>query len=163
MDDHNILGKDVPHVELGYVEDGSLKSISTTEFFSGTKAVAIGVSGAFLPVCSLQHVPDFVKTTYKLTMAGYAKIAVITPNDPFVTLAWSKQVDPAANLIFLSDGNLELARALGVTKRFGSIFVGDRPQRYMFVAQKGVIRRFAVEPDFLSITRTGATQALRAA
>jgi peroxiredoxin len=163
MSSNDIVGSEVPNVPFGYLDNGELKTITAGEFFSGTKAVAIGVSGAYLPVCSHQHVPDFVNTTYKLRMAGYAKLAVIVPNDPFVTAAWSKQVDPAGNLVFLSDGNLELARALGVTMTIRSIFVGERPMRYMFVANKGRIRRFSVEPDILTLSCTGAAHALKAA
>ena len=157
------LGQEIPDVPLGYIEKDAVNSISTTSFFSGGRTVAIGVTGAFMPVCSGQHVPDFVKSSYKLRMSGYAKLVCIVPNDPFVTLAWSRQVDPAGNLVFLSDGNLDLARALGVTKRLPSIFVGERPERYMLVTERGYVRRFRVEPDFLTLSCTRAADALKAA
>jgi peroxiredoxin len=163
MSRNNPIDQPVPEVSLGYIEKGAVCSISSTEFFSGGKTAAIGISGAFMPVCSGQHVPDFVKSTYKLRMAGYAKLVCIVPNDPFVTLAWSREVDPAGNLVFLSDGNLDLARALGVTKRLTSIFVGERPERYLMVTEKGYVRRFRVEPDILTLSCTRAVDALKAA
>ncbi|MEX2277080.1 MAG: redoxin family protein [Cucumibacter sp.] len=163
MQNTDIIGRAIPNVALGYIEDGAVRSISTTEFFSGGKAIAIGVAGAYLPVCSAQHVPDFVKSAYKLRMAGYGKIVCIAPNDPFVMLAWSRQVDPSGNLVFLSDGNLALARAFAVTKNLSSIFVGERPERYMMVTERGFVRRFQTEPDILTLSRTRAVDALKAA
>ena len=163
MQESDNIDRPVPDIALGYIEDGTVRSISAAEFFSGGKTVAIGVTGAYMPVCSAQHIPDFVKSTYKLRMAGYAKLACIVPNDPFVMLAWSRQVDPSGNLVFLSDGNLDLARALGVTKRLPSLFLGERPDRYMFVSERSQIRRFRVEPDILTLSRTRAVDALKAA
>jgi peroxiredoxin len=157
------IGQPIPEIALGYIEKGTVRSISTTEFFSGGKTLAIGVSGAFMPVCSGQHVPEFVKSTYKLRMAGYAKLVCIVPNDPFVALAWSREVDPDGNLVFLSDGNLDLARALGVTKRVASIFIGERPEHYMMITEKGYVRRFRVEPDLLTLSCTRVADALKAA
>lgn len=163
MQEPGPVNRDIPPVAMGYIEDGAVRSISSTEFFSGGKTVAIGVPGAFMPVCSAHHVPDFVKSTYKLRMAGYSKLVCIVPNDPFVMLAWAKQVDPAGNLVFLSDGNLELARAFGITRKTTSIFVGERPERYMLVTERGIVRRFSVEPDILTLSKTRAVDALKAA
>ncbi len=163
MNERNIVGQEVPNVRLGYIENGNVRSISTSEFFSGGKTVAVGVTGAFMPVCTAQHIPEFVKSTYKLKMAGYAKLACIVPNDPFVVHAWSEQIDPDGNLVFLSDGNLELAHQFGVTVKLPSLFVGERPERYMFVSDKGIIRRFHSEPDILTLSCTRAVDALKAA
>ena len=157
------LGREIPNVKLGFIEDGDVKSISSVEFFSGPQTLAVCIPGAFMPVCTAQHIPDFVNSTYQLRMAGYRKLVCIVPNDPFVTQAWSRLVDPEGHLIFLSDGNLELARAFEVSKSIKSLFVGERPQRYMFVTQHSHVHRFQVEPDILTLSRTRAVDALAVA
>ena len=69
----------------------------------------------------------------------------VVASDPFVMEAWSKIVDPERSIRFVSDGNLNLCRALGLVTHEQELFLGDRSERYMLVVQNGVIEALRVE------------------
>src|SRR4051794_70069 len=94
-----------PDVALGYLADGVIKSVRTPELFAGKKSIVIGVPGAFTPVCTNEHVPDFVRHADEFRSSGYQQLLCIAPNDPFVISAWSLVIDPERKLRFLADGN----------------------------------------------------------
>ena len=56
-----ITGSRVPDVQFARLEAGKIVSISATELFAYGRALILGVPGAFTPVCSKEHVPDFVQ------------------------------------------------------------------------------------------------------
>jgi peroxiredoxin len=76
--------------------------------------------------------------------------------------AWADKVDPERRIIFLSDGNLELARRLGVAVQAEKFYLGERPRRYLLITVDGNVERLTVETNSLAVTCTGATE-LRAA
>jgi peroxiredoxin len=153
------MPRKIPNVELAFLENGGVSFVSTHQLFSKAKSIVIGVPGAFTPVCSRQHVPDFVKNADKLKMSGYEQLICVTANDPFVTAAWSLQLDPGEKLRFLSDGNLRLAKALGICSDQAQLGLGERSQRYLMIVEHGKITHFRVEQSIFDVCVTG-TQSL---
>lgn len=79
-----INGGLIPDVQFGRMASGEIESVSAREFFAHGRAVVLGIPGAFTPVCTKQHVPDFVRNAEKLRASGIAHLVCIAPNDPFV-------------------------------------------------------------------------------
>ncbi|MBM0207522.1 hypothetical protein JNW90_34495 [Micromonospora sp. STR1s_5] len=73
----------------------------------------------------------------------------MVPNDPWTVRAWSSSIDPEHRLIFLADGNLELARWLGATfLTEPSLQFGARSRGYLAMVDAGRIERLTLdEPD----------------
>jgi peroxiredoxin len=140
-------GSRVPGVPLGRLEDNVLRTVSTERLFAYGNAVVMGIPGAFTPVCTQRHIPEFVQSAERLTAAGYSHLVCIAPNDPFVLDAWARQVDPLSKIEFYSDGNLEFTRSLGLLEQVAHLYLGWRSSRYLMVTADGVIQRLRVEKD----------------
>lgn len=54
-------------------------------------------------------------------------------------------MDPAGKIRFVSDGNLHLAKALGLSTHDQKLFLGDRSERYMLTVRNGSIETVRVE------------------
>ena len=122
-------GSRVPGVLLGRLENDVVRTTSSEQLFAYGRAVIMGIPGAFTPVCTQRHVPEFVQSAEKLTAAGYSHLVCIAPNDPFVLDAWARQVDPLSKIEFYSDGNLEFTRSLGLLELVSRLYLGWRSSR----------------------------------
>jgi 2-Cys peroxiredoxin 5 len=153
-----VVGSRIPEVKLGYLKGGEVHDINAREVFQRHRAVVVGVPGAFIPVCTKQHIPDFIRSARKLHASGFTELVCIAPNDPFVLHEWALALDPGRRLRFLSDGNLDFAGALGLISTNRSLFLGWRSERYMMIVENGVITRLRVEPDVLTLSGTSPDQ-----
>ena len=156
-----IVGARAPEVKLGYLQHGAVMEITTDELFTGKNIVVLGIPGAFTPVCTKQHLPDFVANADKLYAAGFDELVCIAPNDPFVLDAWQGKVDPDSRIRFLSDGNLEFCSALDLSMVETKLFLGRRSQRFMLVVRDRIIHRARAERSILEFKCTRAEDALR--
>lgn len=157
MKTRNILiGSRIPDVRLGYFEDGEIHALDAPDIFAVGRTVVMGIPGAFTPVCTRQHIPDFLRSADSLRASGFSQLLCIVPNDTFVVAEWASQVDPDNKLRFLSDGNLEFTHALGLQTTHRDLFLGTRSERYLLVVDKGVIVRIKIEPNILSYSCTRA-------
>ena len=140
-------GSRLPAVLLARLENNTIRTVSTEKLFAYGQAVVMGIPGAFTPVCTQRHIPEFVQSAEKLTAAGYSHLVCIAPNDPFVLDAWARQVDPLSKIEFYSDGNLEFTRSLGLLELVSHLYLGWRSSRYLMVTADGVIQRLRIEKD----------------
>jgi peroxiredoxin len=139
-----VVGSRVPNVLnvlLAHIENNKLRTVAVREFLAYGRAALLGVPGAFTPVCTEKHIPDFVRNAEKLMASGYNQLVCIAPNDPFVLKAWSRLLDPEKKLEFLSDGNLDFARALQLKVENCELFLGWRSERYLIMVENGSITR----------------------
>ena len=132
------VGDTIPNLTLKILGENGPEDISTADIFSGKKVVMFGVPGAFTPPCSRSHLPGFVANADKIKECGVDIIVCTAVNDVFVMDAWSKDGN-AEEIMMLSDGNCELADALGVTMDGSSIGLGTRSRRYSLVSEDGKI------------------------
>jgi peroxiredoxin len=140
-------GSRLPAVLLARLENNTIRAVSTEKLFAYGQAVVMGIPGAFTPVCTQRHIPEFVQNAERLTAAGYSHLVCIAPNDPFVLDAWARRVDPLSKIEFYSDGNLEFARSLGLLEQVSHLYLGWRSSRYLMVTSDGMIQRLRVEKD----------------
>ena len=155
-----INGSRVPDILFGHAENDELRTVGAREYFACGRTLVLGAPGAFTPVCTKQHIPDFVQNADKLVASGFSRLVCIAPNDPFVLDAWARQLDPGKKLKFLSDGNLDFARALQLESQNRKLFLGWRSERYLMTVDDGIITRLRVEPSILTYSCTRATDAL---
>lgn len=153
-------GDRVPFVTLAQLAGGVLKHVDFAEITAAKRVLVIGVPGAFTPVCSSAHVPDIVANADKLLATGIERIVCVSGDNPWVLDAWAPQVDPQRKLMFLSDGNLALARSLGANVVDHEHFLGECSARYMLIARHGVVERFFIENAIVDLTCTRAEDAL---
>jgi peroxiredoxin len=78
-------------------------------------------------------------------------LACIVTSDPFAIDPWRKEIDPSGKIRFLSDGNLSLARALGLMSHEPTLFLGERSARYVILTDDGVVSTVRVENSILEV------------
>jgi peroxiredoxin len=142
-----VLGSRVPDVDFGYLQAGQVRTIAAQKAFAHRRVIALGVPGAFTPTCTDLHIPDFIGNAERLKASGFDALICIAPNDPFVLKAWADGLDPTGRLLFLSDGNLDFATALGMAIHNRALFLGKRSERYLMIVEDGIIVRLRSEPD----------------
>ena len=118
---------------------------TTDEFFKGRKVVLFAVPGAFTPTCHKNHLPGFLARAAEIRGKGIDAIAVTSTNDVFVMDAWSKATGAAGVIEFLSDGNADFAKAIGLSLDGSGFGLGTRSQRYAMIVDNGVVQWLAVE------------------
>ena len=154
-------GDRVPEATLKTMTPEGIQDVSSRELFEGKKVVLFSVPGAFTPTCSDLHRPSFVDKLSELKARGVDTVACVAVNDPFVMSAWRRARNIPDDILLLSDGNGDFARAMGLdfdASRFG---MGTRSRRYAAVVEDGVIQSIGVEPGG-EVTVSGAEAVLQA-
>lgn len=148
-------GMRVPQVGLARLDGDTVETVLSDQLLARRRAVVIGIVGAFTPVCTSAHIPEFVDRADDLRRLGFDRVICVVPNDPWTMIAWSRLVDPENKILFVSDGNLSLARSLGLTFEGTGMFLGERSRRYMMLVKDGIVERLTVEliPTELACTR----------
>ena len=118
---------------------------TTDEIFAGKKVVLFAVPGAFTPTCHRNHLPGFLEKADAIKAKGIDAIAVTGVNDVFVMDAWSKATGGDGKIEFLSDGNGDFAKALGLSLDASANGLGTRSKRYSMVVDNGVLKSLNVE------------------
>lgn len=123
--------------------------------------------GAFTPTCTTEHLPGYIKLAPKFKSLGIEKIGVMTTNDRHVNEEWGDKFglvvdDDAepARITILSDGDGELARAMGLAEDMG-FGVGVRSKRFAMIVRNGIVSTLVTDEDsFNECSRTSAESLL---
>ncbi|MGL4437673.1 MAG: peroxiredoxin [Bosea sp. (in: a-proteobacteria)] len=118
---------------------------TTEELFNGRNVVLFAVPGAFTPTCHRNHLPGFLAKSDEIKAMGIDAIAVVAVNDVFVMDAWAKNTGGAEKIEFLSDGNADFAKAIGLSLDGSGFGLGTRFQRFSMVVRDGVVASLSVE------------------
>lgn len=124
--------------------DGPQK-LTTDQLFGGKRVVLFSVPGAFTPTCDARHLPGFVQHAPDFKAKGVDTVACMAVNDVFVMNAWAKDSGGADKIEFLSDGNADFAKAIGLTLDGSGFGLGTRLQRFAMVVKDGVVTTLNVE------------------
>jgi len=138
------VGDKLPDVKLIKVTEGGPDAVQTSDYFAGKKIALFSVPGAFTPTCSAKHLPGFVEKASELKAKGIDEIACTAVNDAFVMGAWGK-ASGSDDITMLSDGNGELAEAVGLVMDGSGFGMGKRGQRFSMVINDGVVEQLNVE------------------
>ena len=125
------------------------------------RVVAIGVPGAFTPVCSEGHLPGYLHHYQDFLDLGFDEIWCIAVNDVFVLNAWANALNVNGRMRMLGDGSADFVRAMDVTLDLSAKGMGVRSDRFAMVIENGEISHFLRdEPGHLSNTEASAVLAL---
>jgi peroxiredoxin len=149
-------GERVPDAPLAWLVGDDIRTTTMIELSRGARVVVVGVPGAFTPICTRIHIPQFVEMTPSLLASGFSKVICLAGNDPWVTQLWADRLDPEGHMVFLSDGNLEFGRRCGLTRNLTDYFGGERLERCTMTVCNGLVERLNVEPTPIEITCTSA-------
>lgn len=139
------VGDRLPAISLRRLGDGGIDEVGIDTLCAGKKVVLFAVPGAFTPTCSEQHLPGFVQHVAAIKAKGVDAVICVAVNDPFVLDAWGKATDAASRIDFLSDGNAEFTKAIGMELDASGFGLGIRSQRYAMVVDDGVVKTLLVE------------------
>jgi len=137
------VGDHIPEVVLKRLRDG-LESVDTGALFEGRHVLLFAIPGAFTPTCSEKHLPGYIEHFDEFRHRGI-EVYCMAVNDPFVMRAWARSQSAPDGLQFLSDGNAELTRALGLEMDASSSGMGLRSRRFALYAEDGVVKALFVE------------------
>ena len=149
------VGDTMPEVTLRIMTADGIKTITTTELCGGKKVALFAVPGAFTPTCSDDHLPGFQVRAEDFKAKGVDTVACVAVNDIFVMSAWFRAREVGDSILMLSDGNGELAQALGLVLDGSGFGLGKRSRRYSALIDNGVVQALHVEPA-TAVTVSGA-------
>lgn len=139
------VGDKLPNATLKTKLPDGPADLSTDEIFAGKKVVLFAVPGAFTPTCSMNHLPGFLEHNDAIRAKGVDTIAVVSVNDVFVMGAWQEANDAAGKILFLSDGNGEFTKAVGLDVDLSVAGLGVRSKRYSMIVEDGVVKALNIE------------------
>lgn len=154
------VGDRLPEATFRTMTPDGAKPLTTSEVFAGKKVAFFAVPGAFTPTCHRNHLPGFVEKAADFKARGIDAIAVTAVNDVFVMDAWAKASGAEGKIQFLSDGNGDFAKAIGLSLDMGGGGMGTRSQRYSMIVEDGVVKALNVEDSPGKADASGAAALL---
>ncbi len=139
------VGDRLPDVTFRIMTAEGPKPVTTQDVFGGKKMVLFAVPGAFTPTCHKNHMPGYVQHGDLIRAKGVDGIAVTAVNDPFVMKAWEDASGTDGKIAFLSDGNADFAKAIGLDMDGSGFGLGTRTKRYSMLVNDGVVEKLAIE------------------
>lgn len=154
------VGERLPQVTFRVMTSDGPVAKTTDDLFKGRKVVLVAVPGAFTPTCHRNHLPGYVQKKDEILAKGVDSILVTSVNDVFVLEAWGKASE-AEGIEFLSDGNADFAKAIGLSMDGAGFGLGTRSQRYSMVVEDGVVQALNVEDAPSKAQHSGAENLLK--
>lgn len=139
------VGDKLPQATFRVMTADGPAAKTTDDLFTGKTIVLFAVPGAFTPTCHKNHLPGFVSKAADIKAKGVDAIMVTSTNDVFVLDAWAKASGGAGVIEFLSDGNADFAKEIGLSMDGSGFGMGMRSQRYSMIVKDGVVTTLNVE------------------
>jgi peroxiredoxin len=139
------IGDRLPEANFRVMGPDGIKALTTGDVFAGKKVVLFAVPGAFTPTCHLKHLPGFIQSADEFKTLGVDTVVCVAVNDPFVLGAWEEASGGKGKVVFLSDGNAEFTKKIGMDFDGSGIGLGTRSKRYAALVEDGVVKALNVE------------------
>lgn len=139
------VGDKLPNATFRVMTAEGPKPRTTDDIFKGKKVALFAVPGAFTPTCTNLHMPSFLNNVDGFKNKGIDAVAVTGVNDVFVMEAWKKSTGAGDKIVFLSDGNGEFAKAVGMDFDGVGAGLGVRSKRYSMLVDDGTVKKLNVE------------------
>ena len=140
-------GEQLPGSEFFYLDSSGPKKIKSKDLFKNQKAIIIGVPGAFTKVCSVKHLPGYVKNFEAAKQKGVTKIICISVNDPSVMKAWGENQKVEDKIFMDADPYCEFTKLIGAEIDRTSKGLGMRSTRYTMLIENNVVKVIKEEKD----------------
>lgn len=148
------VGDRMPEGSFAVMRAGEPTTLPSQALFGGKKVVMVSVPGAFTPTCSMHHLPGLIRLSGQILEKGVDTIACLAVNDVYVMAAWGEHLGVGDGIVMLADGNADYTRALGLELDARKLGLGTRGQRFVIVAEDGVVSHLSVEePACFDVTR----------
>ena len=144
------IGETVPDVVFKFLGPEGLTNIKSSELFRGKRIAVFGLPGAYTPVCSAKHLPDFVADAEELMKKQIDGIVCISVNDPFVMKAWGDEHGAENKVHMMADHQCEFTRAIGLVVDLNDLGCGERSERYSMIVNDNSVESIHVEKDFMA-------------
>ncbi len=139
------VGEKLPEAVFRTITADGPKELKTDDVFAGKKVVLFAVPGAYTPSCHARHLPGFLTHAEEIKNKGVDTIACVSVNDMFVMDYWAQETGGKDKLLFLSDGNADFTKAIGLEMDVSVAGMGIRSQRYVMIVDDGVVTMLSVE------------------
>lgn len=139
------VGDTLPHAEFFVKVAGNIEKLSTNDLFANRKIVLFGLPGAFTPTCENHHLPGYLEQLDTMKSKGVDEVAVVSVNDPHVMEAWALHTGGKGKILYLSDGNADFTKAVGLDTDISVVGLGVRSQRYSMIVENGKVTSFNLE------------------
>ena len=155
-------GDKLPQCELFYLDENkTVKKINTNLLFKNQKAIIFGVPGAFTAVCSLKHLPGFVKNYEEAKKKGVTKIICVSVNDPFVMKAWGDDHNVGDKILMAGDPFCKFIKDIGAEVDKSEKGLGIRSSRFTMLVNNGIVSKIEEEKDTASCESSAAENFLK--
>jgi|TARA_B110000263_G_C14935415_1_gene341197 peroxiredoxin len=144
------IGETVPDVVFKFLGPEGLTNVKSSELFRGKRIAVFGLPGAYTPVCSAKHLPDFVADAEELMKKQIDGIVCISVNDPFVMKAWGDEHGAENKVHMMADHQCEFTRAIGLVVDLNELGCGERSERYSMIVNDNSVESIHVEKDFMA-------------
>ena len=142
------LGDKLPHVDFFLIDDNKvLQKINSSILFKNQKAILIGVPGAFTNICSIKHLPGYVKNFEEAKKKGVTKIICVSVNDPNVMKAWGESQNVQDKIFMAADPFCEFTKLIGADIEKSAKGLGVRSVRYTMLVENEVVKLIKEEED----------------
>ena len=139
------VGDRLPDATFRLLGPDGIETMTTGQVFAGKKVVLFAVPGAFTPTCHIKHLPGFIESAGEFKKKGVDTVACVAVNDPFVLSAWEEKSGGKGKVLFLSDGNAEFTKKIGMEFDGSGFGLGVRSKRYAALVENGVVKALNVE------------------
>ncbi len=138
------VGEQLPSAKLFKLGEKGVDTIDSSEYLADKKVTIVSVPSAFSSTCSIQ-LPSYIEKSEEILSKGIDEIVCLAVNNAFVMKAWEKQLEASDKVTFLSDGNGEFSKAMGLSADASMIGFGEISARYAAVANNNVLEAVFVE------------------
>ena len=140
-------GEKLPESEFFYLDSYGAQKIKSINLFKNQKAIIIGVPGAFTKVCSVKHLPGYVKNFEAAKQKGVTKIVCISVNDPNVMKAWGENQKVGDKIFMAADPYCKFTKLIGAEIDRTDKGLGFRSARYTMLIENNVVKIIKKEKD----------------
>jgi len=141
-------GEKLPTADFFYLdENDTVQKTDTNKLFNGQKTIMFGVPGAFTKVCSVRHLPGYVKNFEDAKKKGITQIICLSVNDPNVMKAWGDIHNAKDKILMLSDPYCKFTKSIGAEINRNEKGLGMRSSRYTMLVEEGIVSKIKEESD----------------
>ena len=142
------IGDDLPSALVFFLDNSNLvQKKDIRDFAVGGKTIILGLPGAFTSVCSVKHLPGYIKLYEDFLKKEVQNILCLSVNDPFVMKAWGEQHKVGNKIVMLGDPFCEFTKLMGLETDKSEKGLGIRSARYTMLVDQGKILKLCVEKD----------------
>ena len=157
------VGDKIPQVTLPSQVGEDVAQLDLAARCAGRKVVLFGLPGAYTSICSMAHLPSFIRTADDFRAKGIDEIFCVSVNDVRVMNHWGESSGAIdAGIMMLADWNSELTKALGLEFSVPAIGFKDRMTRCAMYIEDGEIKVLHFEEDNGTCDLTGGESLLEA-